>query len=111
MTTPVIIDAIAVAVLAGFAIVGVWKGLLRTLAGLLVLVLALAGAGIVALAALLITKLLGAHMGGAATVIVAALLGAVVYGAVLVMTKNIREYEISVLYGKQARKLLGRIIS
>lgn len=48
MTTPVIIDAIAVAVLAGFAIVGVWKGLLRTLAGLLVLVLALAGAGIVA---------------------------------------------------------------
>ena len=48
MTTPVIIDAIAVAVLAGFAILGAWKGLLRTLAGLLVLVLSLAGAGIIA---------------------------------------------------------------
>ena len=48
MTTPVIIDAIAVAVLAGFAIWGAWKGLLRTLAGLLVLALSLAGAGIVA---------------------------------------------------------------
>lgn len=48
MTTPVIIDAIAVAVLAAFAVVGVWKGLLRTLAGLLVLVLSLTGAGIAA---------------------------------------------------------------
>lgn len=48
MTTPVIIDAIAVAVLAGFGIVGAWKGLLRTLAGLLVLALSLAGAGIIA---------------------------------------------------------------
>nr|WP_326165815.1 CvpA family protein [uncultured Oscillibacter sp.] len=48
MTTPVIIDAIAVAVLAGFAIVGAWKGLLRTLAGLLVLVLSLMGAGVAA---------------------------------------------------------------
>lgn len=48
MTTPVIIDAIAVAVLAGFAIWGAWKGLLRTLAGLLVVVISLAGAGIVA---------------------------------------------------------------
>lgn len=48
MTTPVIIDAIAVAVLAGFAIWGAWKGLLRTLAGLLVVALSLAGAGIVA---------------------------------------------------------------
>ena len=48
MTTPVIIDAIAVAVLAGFGILGAWKGLLRTLAGLLVLVLSLAGAGIIA---------------------------------------------------------------
>nr|WP_325204908.1 CvpA family protein [uncultured Oscillibacter sp.] len=46
--TPVIIDAIAVAVLAGFAILGAWKGLLRTLAGLLVLALSLAGAGIIA---------------------------------------------------------------
>lgn len=48
MTTPVIIDAVAVAVLALFAIVGAWKGLLRTLAGLLVLAVSLAGAGIVA---------------------------------------------------------------
>lgn len=48
MTTPVIIDAIAVAVLAGFAILGAWKGLLRTLAGLLVLAVSLAGAGMVA---------------------------------------------------------------
>lgn len=48
MTTPVIIDAVAVAVLAGFGILGAWKGLLRTLAGLLVLALSLAGAGIVA---------------------------------------------------------------
>lgn len=50
MTTPVIIDAIAIAVLAGFAILGAWKGLLRTLAGLLVVVLSLAGAGIIAAA-------------------------------------------------------------
>jgi len=48
LTTPVIIDAIAIAVLAGFALLGAWKGLLRTLAGLLVLVLSLAGAGIIA---------------------------------------------------------------
>lgn len=48
MTTPVIIDAIAVAVLAGFGILGAWKGLLRTLAGLLVVALSLAGAGIIA---------------------------------------------------------------
>ncbi len=48
MTTPVIIDAIAVAVLAGFGIWGAWKGLLRTLAGLMVVVLSLAGAGIIA---------------------------------------------------------------
>lgn len=48
MTTPVIIDAIAVAVLAFFGILGAWKGLLRTLAGLLVVVLSLAGAGVIA---------------------------------------------------------------
>ncbi len=48
MTTPVIIDAVAVVVLAGFAVWGAWKGLLRTLAGLLVLALSLAGAGIIA---------------------------------------------------------------
>ncbi len=48
MTTPVIIDGIAIVVLVGFAALGAWKGLLRTLAGLLVLVLSLAGAGIIA---------------------------------------------------------------
>ena len=48
MTTPVIIDAIAVAVLAGFSVWGAWKGLLRTLAGLLVMALYLAGAGMIA---------------------------------------------------------------
>lgn len=48
MTTPVIIDAIALTVLAGFAVLGAWRGLLRTLAGLLVVVLSLAGAGIIA---------------------------------------------------------------
>lgn len=36
------------AVLAVFGILGAWKGLLRTLAGLLVVVLSLAGAGIIA---------------------------------------------------------------
>ena len=35
------------AVLAGFAILGAWRGLLRTLAGLLVLALSLAGAVVV----------------------------------------------------------------
>lgn len=48
MTTPAIIDAVAVSVLALFAALGAWKGLLRTLAGLLVVVVSLAGAGIVA---------------------------------------------------------------
>lgn len=71
----------------------------------------LAGAGIMGLAMMLSTKLLGAHMSNVMSVVVAALLGAIVYGVILVMTRNIREYEISVLYGKQARKLLERIIS
>ncbi len=38
MTTPAIIDAVALAVLAGFTLAGVWRGLLRSLAGLLVIV-------------------------------------------------------------------------
>lgn len=71
----------------------------------------LAGAGIMGLAMMLSTKLLGAHMSNVMSVVVAALLGAIVYGVILVVTRNIREYEISVLYGKQARKLLERIIS
>lgn len=76
-----------------------------------VLGIPLAAAGITALAMLLIMKIFGAHMGHVAAVAVAALLGAVVYGTILVAAKNIREYEISILYGKKARKLLERIIS
>jgi len=48
LTTPVIIDAIALAVLAGFAVWGACRGLLRTRAGLLVLALSLTGAGFIA---------------------------------------------------------------
>lgn len=48
MTTPAIIDAVAVSVLALFAVLGAWRGLLRTLAGLLVVILSLTGAGIIA---------------------------------------------------------------
>lgn len=48
MTTPVIIDIIVTVVLVGFTIYGARRGLLRALAGLLVVVVALVGAGIVA---------------------------------------------------------------
>ncbi len=96
--------------LAGMAAYCVWQGRINT-DYIRILGVPLAGAGIIALMMMLITRLLGAHIGNVATVIVAALLGAVVYGGILVITKNIREYEISVLYGKQARKLIGRIIS
>lgn len=71
----------------------------------------LISAGIMGLAMMLITKLLGAHMSQIVSLVVAALLGAIVYGAILVVTRNIRESEISILYGKQVRKLLERIIS
>ncbi|MDE7223954.1 MAG: oligosaccharide flippase family protein [Acetatifactor sp.] len=71
----------------------------------------LIGAGIMGLAIMLVNGLLGAHMSQIVSLVVAALLGAVVYGAILVLTRNIREYEISILYGKQIRKLLERIIS
>lgn len=71
----------------------------------------LIGAGIMGLSMMLITKLLGAHMSQVVSLVVAALLGAIVYGTILVVTRNIREYEISILYGKQVRKLLERIIS
>ena len=46
--TPAIIDIVAVAVLAIFTVLGARKGLLRTLAGVLVVVFSLAGAGIIA---------------------------------------------------------------
>lgn len=48
MTTPVIIDAITVAVLGGFAIWGACRGLFRTLMELLTVVVALVGAGLIA---------------------------------------------------------------
>lgn len=48
MTTPVIIDAVAVAILAFFVLWGAHQGLLRSLAGLLTIVAALVGAGLIA---------------------------------------------------------------
>lgn len=48
MTAPVIIDAIALAVLVGLVLWGARKGLLRTLTGLLVIVVSLVGANVIA---------------------------------------------------------------
>ncbi len=48
MTTPVIIDIVAAAVLLGFAVFGAKRGLLRTLAGFVIVVVALVGAGMIA---------------------------------------------------------------
>ncbi len=48
MTTPVIIDAIVAAVLLGFCVWGVWRGLFRSLAGLVIVVIALVGAAMIA---------------------------------------------------------------
>lgn len=48
MTTPVIIDAIAAAVLVGFALWGAGRGLFRSLTGLLSVIVALVGAGLIA---------------------------------------------------------------
>lgn len=48
MTTPVIIDAFVVIFLAAFTVYGAKRGLLRALAGLVIVVLALIGAGMVA---------------------------------------------------------------
>ena len=48
MTTPVIIDIVIAAALAGFAIYGAARGLIRALAGLAVVIVALAGAGMIA---------------------------------------------------------------
>lgn len=76
-----------------------------------VLGIPLIGAGVTGLTMMLVTRLMGAHMSQLASLVVAALLGIIVYGAILVVTKNIRESEISILYGKQTRKLLERIIS
>ena len=48
MTTPVIIDAVVVLVLVGFILFGIRRGLLGTLAGLVIVVVALVGAGMIA---------------------------------------------------------------
>lgn len=48
MTTPVIIDLSVAAVLLGFAVFGARRGLLRSVAGLVIVVLALVGAGMIA---------------------------------------------------------------
>ena len=48
MNTPVIIDIVVAAVLLGFAAWGAHRGLFRTAAGLVIVVAALVGAGIVA---------------------------------------------------------------
>ena len=48
MTTPVIIDAIVVIILVAFVVCGTFRGALRTLAGLVIVVVALAGAGMIA---------------------------------------------------------------
>ena len=48
MTTPVIIDAVVVVILVGFTIFGAQRGLFQALAGLLSVIVALVGAGIVA---------------------------------------------------------------
>ena len=48
MATPVIIDAIVVIILVAFVVYGTFRGALRTLARLLIVVVALAGAGMIA---------------------------------------------------------------
>ena len=48
MTTPVIIDAFIVVVLVGFCLWGAHRGLFRSLAGLVIIVAALVGAGMLA---------------------------------------------------------------
>lgn len=50
MTTPVIIDIVAAVVLLGFTVCGAKRGLLRTLAGLVIVIVALVGAGMIATA-------------------------------------------------------------
>ena len=48
MTVPVIIDAVVVLILVGFTVFGARRGLLQTLAGLVIVIVALVGAGIIA---------------------------------------------------------------
>ena len=95
---------------AGLLAYTIWRGRISR-EYIRILGVPLIGAGIMGLVMLLVTRLLSAHLGNVACLVVAAILGAVVYGIILIATKNIREYEIGALYGKQARKLLGRIFS
>lgn len=48
MSTPVIMDAVAVGAVALLALIGAWRGLWKTLAGILAFALALLGAGLIA---------------------------------------------------------------
>ena len=48
MTVPVIIDAVVVLILVGFTVIGTRRGLLQTLTGLVIVVVALVGAGMIA---------------------------------------------------------------
>ena len=48
MTAPVIIDAVVVLILVGFTVLGARRGLMQTLAGLVIVVVALVGAGMIA---------------------------------------------------------------
>ena len=48
MTVPVIIDAVVVLILVGFTVIGARRGMLQTLAGLVIVVVALVGAGMIA---------------------------------------------------------------
>ena len=48
MTVPVIIDAVVVLILVGFTVIGARRGLLQTLTGLVIVVVALVGAGMIA---------------------------------------------------------------
>ena len=67
MTTPVIIDIVVAAVLLGFAVYGGKRGLFRALSGLLAVVVALVGAGIIAATfttpvTMVVTPLIAGHI-------------------------------------------------
>lgn len=108
-----ILSAVTVAVgilVAGLSAYCIWRGRIN-IEYIRVLGVPLISAGIMGLVMMLSTKLLGAHMSQLVSLVVASVLGVIVYGVILVMTGNILDNEISILYGKRARKLLGRIIS
>lgn len=94
----------------GLAAYTIWRGRLSR-EYIRILGVPLIGAGIAGLVMMLVTKLLGAHLGNLVCLLAAAVLGLIVYGVILIVTKNIREYEMGALYGKQVRKLFGSIFS